>query len=55
MDRPAYRQFKVLDDNPCNRFSDYGIGFKKDWIGGKGGLPVINQPKSTLAFLDPTW
>lgn len=50
----AYRQSKLLDENAYNRFSDYGIGFKKDWIAGKGGLPVIYQPNSMLALLDPS-
>jgi hypothetical protein len=39
----AIRQSKVLDEYAYNRFSDYGIGFKKNWIAAKGGLPVIYQ------------
>ena len=50
----AYRQSKLLDENAYRRFSDYGIGFKKDWIASKGGLPVIYQPNSMVALLDPS-
>ena len=50
----AYRQSKLLDDNSYKRFSDYGIGFKKGWIAERGGLPVVYQPNSMLALLDPS-
>jgi hypothetical protein len=40
----AIRQSKVLDEFAYERFSDYGLGFRKEWIASKGGLPVVYQP-----------
>ncbi len=37
----AIRQSPTLDMHSYGRLSDYGIGFKKDWVFGKGGRPVI--------------
>ena len=41
----AIRQSATLEEHSYQRFSDYGIGFRKDWIFSKGGLPVIYQPE----------
>ncbi|MCA9049584.1 MAG: hypothetical protein KDA89_12695, partial [Planctomycetaceae bacterium] len=38
------RQSPVLDEFSYTRLSDYGIGFKKQWIFDKGGRPVIYCP-----------
>lgn len=40
----AIRQSALLGQQMYNRFSDYGIGFRKPWIASNGGLPVIYQP-----------
>lgn len=45
----AIRQSRLLHEQSYNRFSDYGIGFQKTWIAGKGGLPVIYQPDSLFS------
>jgi hypothetical protein len=50
----AYRQSGLLDEYSYSRFSDYGIGFKKNWIAKRGGLPVIYQPNNMVDLLDPT-
>ncbi len=47
----AYRQSQLLDEHSYNRFSDYGIGFKKSLIAAKGGLPVIYQPNRCSSSL----
>lgn len=48
----ACRQSRLLDEHSYDRFSDYGIGFRKSWIASRGGLPVIYQPNNMLSALD---
>jgi hypothetical protein len=38
------RQSALLESRGYGRLSDYGIGFRKEWVFAKGGLPVIYQP-----------
>jgi len=47
----AIRQSAILDESSYNRFSDYGIGFRKRWIASKGGLPVVYQPNDLRSEL----
>lgn len=38
------RQSAVLEKRNYTRLSDYDIGFRKEWVFAKDGLPVIYQP-----------
>jgi hypothetical protein len=42
------KQSKALEKTGYNRLSDFGVGFRKSWLFGKGGLPVIYQPRNHL-------
>ncbi len=45
------REDGILDSHSYKRLSLWGIGFKKDFIFGAGGLPVVYQPRSMLGTL----
>ena len=42
----SIRQSGSLEKRNYTRLSDYGIGFRKEWVFARGGLPVIYQPAS---------
>ena len=45
----AIRQSPKLKEASYARFSDYGVGFRKKWLFGQGGLPVIYHPRDRIA------
>ncbi len=50
----AIRQSPLLGEQMYNRFSDYGVGFRKAWIAARGGLPVVYQPNNMRSELPPS-
>jgi hypothetical protein len=50
----AIRQSLRLGEQMYNRFSDYGVGFRRAWIATIGGLPVIYQPNAMRSDLAPS-
>lgn len=47
----SIRQSSILGERNYSRRSDYGLGFRKEWIFSQGGLPVIHQPASMRHLL----
>lgn len=47
----SIRQSGTLEQRNYARLSDYGLGFCKEWVFSKGGLPVIYQPAAMRLLL----
>jgi len=51
--RELMNQDEVLSQKGYKRLALYGVGFRKQWLFDRGGLPVIYQPDSLMDNLLP--